>query len=235
MPVSEKTQGLLDQALKAIQQDAQHQLPSDTLKTIYQAFDDLGAETAKQAHNVLAVVMAKFALPYVEAAMRAHPDRFQEEIDNPDVSSPITWLASMEKIVRGELKSDDEAFMESAYIAGNSEESFPLKLKAETALSVLYYAMQVIDQGWPVVRRGINIRTKQEIVLRHDADETAAEMYAFVHDEVTEAMPVAEIRRTDPARYLTFWTWWLSEAVPYAWDYAEQHSTAPIAITFPAA
>ena len=235
MPVSEKMRGLLDQALSAIQQGTQHELPPDTLKTIYKAFDDLGAETAKQAHNVLAVVMAKLALPHVEAAMRAYPDLFQEAVDNADVSLPVIWLANMEKIVRGELKTDDEAFGENTFEAENSEDSFPLKLKAQTALSVLNYAIKVIDRGWPASRSGINIRTKEKIVLRFDADETAAELYALVHDEVTEAMPDDEQRRTDPARYLIFWTWWLSEAVLYAWNYAEQHSTAPIAITFPAA
>ena len=232
MPISEKTQGLLDQALKAIQQDAQHQLLPDTLKTIYKAFDDLGAETAKQAHNVLVVVMAKFAFLYIQPMLQGHGYLADPEDDNPVL--PHNWLNLMEKTVHDKLKTDDQAFQKVVYATGGDWEIiFSEKLKVQLAFNVIEYAAKVIDQGWPAGRSGINIRTKEKIVIRFDADETAAEMYALVHDEVTEAMPVAEIRRTDPARYLTFWTWWLSEAVPYAWDYAEQHSTAPIAIAFP--
>jgi len=234
MPISEKMKGLLDQALKAIQQDAQHQLPSDTLKTIYQAFDDLGAGTAKQAHNVLAVVMAKFAFLYIQPMLQGHGYLADPKDDEPAL--PHNWVTIMEKIVRGELTTDDQAFQKVVYATGGDWEIiFSEKLKVQLAFNVIEYAAKVIDQGWPASGSGINIRTKERIVIRCDADTTTAEMYALVHDEVTEAMPDDEQRRTDPARYLIFWTWWLSEAVPYAWDYAEQHSTAPIAIAFPAA
>ncbi len=177
--------------------------------------------------------MAKLALQYIQPAVLAI--KYYAELESGSLELPINWVNITEKVVRGELKTDDIAFGEVQQVTHQDWESvFPTKPKAQTAFSVIKYTVATVDQGWPAGRRGINIRTEEEIVIPYDANRTAAEMYALVHDDITKGMAMSEQWRTDPARALTFWTWWLTQAVPYAWDYAEKRSTEPITLAFPA-
>lgn len=222
MQIPDNLKFLINLLLMNIQSDPHHRLPVQKRQEIYAAF---GPKTDHQANCVrgwLAVITARHVLSIFEQAL-------------PDEDNPRKLIEMAETTLRGKLYVED-AIHEAAEgheIAGRlwgheeTEVTWNVYLAGTAAHRALEEAagmdhfkkMSWIRGGDSPDQGGQSVPFDQlpdEILAEQlgDAASAAAVAYAYDTDQL----------KCDSKKLLEFWYWWLTEAIPAAWNCIEANS-----------
>jgi len=227
LPLPEALQALVNTALAEMQADPGHRLSHQRRGQIYAALGPLTEDIGRKARGWLAVNTARRVLP-----------TFQEAF--PDDTLPQQLLDMAVSILqgRGDAAAADElqewGYNASGNAWGYDEAEVPWN--ADLAGSAAYHALkeargqpplQYLDRvfklgvvAWPSGEPVMEYPTPQpatqftdEDLCQNDASDTAAN--AAVAFACEAGGPTC-----DPDKLREFWTWWLMEAIPEAWETA---------------
>ncbi len=206
--------------LRKIQNDPDHRLPAQKREEIYEAFGPSTDRQASRARGRLAVITARQVLSIFEQAI-------------PDEDNPRKLIEMAEATLRGKLSVED-AIHEAAEgheIAGrlwgreDSEVSWNAYLAGTAAHRALEEAAGVDPfkkVSW--IRESDSVaQGEQTIPFDEIPDEKLAEQLGDAASAAAIAYAYdADQLMCDPKKLLDFWYWWLTEAIPAAWNWIEQ-------------
>lgn len=211
---------IVEQSLKEIHQNPEHRFEPKKRREIYDAFGLWEDVNVKRSRGQLAVITARYVLPIFEKGF-------------PEVDTPRKLIDMAEKVVLGELDVnfaireaangqevagrlwgyDEKAISLNATIAGNAAH----RALAEAA-GVDPFESKVKEvikwKGSRVEKMTIEDLTDEELAEKF-GDTASAAVVAFAYN--TEQL------KCDPQKFLEFWKWWLTQAIPSAWEIT-QHS-----------
>jgi hypothetical protein len=228
LPLPETLQALVNTALAEMQADPDHRLSHQRRGQIYDALGPLTEDISRNARGWLAVITARRVLPAFQAAF-------------PEDTLPQQLLDMAVSILQG--RGDEaaaEELQEWGYNAsgnawGYDEAEVPWN--ADLAGSAAYHALkeargqpplQYLDKvfklgavAWPPGEQITEYpeprpatQFTDEDLCQIDASDTAAN--AAVAFACEAGGPFC-----DPGKLREFWTWWLTEAIPEAWETAQ--------------
>ncbi len=228
LPLPETLQALVNTALADMQADPSHRLSHQRRSQIYDAMGPLTENIGRYARGWLAVITARRVLPIFQAAF-------------PEDTLPQQLLDMAVSILQGR---DDEAAAEelqewgynaSGNAWGYDEAEMPWN--ADLAGSATYHALkeargqpplQYLDKifalgvvAWPSGQqieeypeaRPATQFTDEDLCQLDSSDTAATAAVAFACEA---GGPVC-----NPDKLREFWTWWLAEALPEAWETAQ--------------
>ena len=227
LPLPEALQALVNTALAEMQADPAHRLSHQRRGQIYAALGPLTEDIGRKARGWLAVNTARRVLPTFQAAF-------------PDDTLPQRLLDMAVSVLqgRGDEAAADElqewGYNASGNAWGYDEAEVPWN--ADMAGSAAYHALkeargqpplQYLDRvfklgvvAWSSGKPVMEYPTPQpatrftdEDLCQNDASDTAA--VAAVAFACEAGGPTC-----DPDKLREFWTWWLMEAIPEAWETA---------------
>jgi Immunity protein Imm5 len=221
MEISPELQTLLEKAQTHIRRHPEDDLPLGYRQAIKMAlgpYYDIGknnlqspAAVGYKRRGVLAILTARYVQPIWQQVTPTE-DLSQEEIDR---GLPARTLLRAQKYLTGELT------------VGSAKEFYRFyNLIWQDVLSLMQ--TEDIDQTWPVgagwaalkALLGMRADFKFEIDLSR-TDESIRDIdardYEF-HAVVAYANGTPDWPNADQARRHQFWNWWLTEAIPIAWN-----------------
>ena len=226
-PIPEKLTALVTAALAEMQADPSHRLPYQRRREIYDAFgnDQIG----RDALGWLAIITARRVLPI-----------FQEAF--PEDTLPQELLGTAVGVLQGQVDEETvEEMQELGYNAagnvwGYDEDEMPWN--ADMAGGAAYHALKEARGQKPlqhldkVFSLGVVDLASGEMVTEHpqpmSGDQFADEELSQIDSSDTAAKAAvafacgAEGPHCGPEKLCVFWTWWLQEAIPEAWEAAHK-------------
>jgi len=203
---------IIDDALVAVRNHPEHRLGAKQRRTVYESFGPRNDPTANRARGWLAVLTAQHVLPIGERVSPNEniPRRLVEMAEGVLEGVIDPQVARRREIVEG-VDIQDWGYPEeapwNAFLAGKTGD----RALAETlGQDLLALSLVWVDTGAPG-ESGIPMEEWPDEKLAEDYGDTAsAAAVAFACD------PHSSTIRCDPDRFLEFWEWWLTEAVPMA-------------------
>lgn len=216
MQIPEDLKSLINLLLVKIRSDPSHHLQAQNRQEIYEAFGSRTDRRANSARGWLAVITARHVLSIFERTL-------------PDDTSPRRRIEMAEATLQGSLLVED-AIREAAEgheIAGrlwgheDSEVTWNAYLAGTAAYRALAEAAGVdpfkkiswilasesTDQGGQPIPFD---QLSDEKLAERLGDTASAAAVAYAYD--------ADQLECDPNKLLEFWSWWLEEAIPTAWN-----------------
>jgi len=207
---------IIDDALATVRNHPEHRLGAKQRRTVYESFGPRNDPTANRARGWLAVLTAQHVLPIGEQVFPDEdiPRRLVEMAEGVLEGAIDPQVAHRREIVEG-VDIQDWGYPEEApwnvFLAGKTGE----RALAETlgqdllALGLVWVDIDTPDES------GIPMEEWPDEKLAEDYGDTAsAAAVAFACDPHSPAI------KCDPDRFLDFWEWWLTEAIPTAWEKA---------------
>lgn len=199
-----------------IQSDPHHCLQAQKRQEIYEAFGPRTDRQATRARGWLAVITARHVLPIFEQAL-------------PEETNPRKLIEIAEATLRGNLRVE-EAIHEAAEgheIAGRlwGREEIEVTWNAYLAGTAAHRALAeaagvdpFMEISWiraseSPAQGGQPIPFDQlpdEKLAERLGDTASAAAVAYAYD--------ADQLKCDPNKLLEFWSWWLEDAIPAAWN-----------------
>ncbi|HEX2910496.1 MAG TPA: hypothetical protein VH186_06775 [Chloroflexia bacterium] len=199
-----------------------HLLPRDRLE-IYDAINEIDGTISSKFHKFLAIKTADFVLPI-----------WTELVPGDDLVPRIFEIAK--GLLNGSLSKEETAKDRNLfYLASGSEEYIVgIPQRARAVKEVVTLVLKIIFDINPITSELV------EQMARGFTDETMIELgttevatpavlaysgfdLGFSLTEDTEDMVSPEnIDTFEPEKRLEFWKWWLTEAIPQAWELAQQ-------------
>ena len=229
LPLPPALQTLVDTALAEMQTDPDHRLSHRRRGQIYDALGPLTEDSGRKARGWLAVMTAMRVLPIFQAAF-------------PEDTLPQQLLDMAVSMVqgRGDEAAADElqewGYNASGNAWGYDEAEMPWN--ADMAGSAAYHALKEA-RGQPplqhldkVFKLGVVAWPSGEQVTKYPNPQAATQFTDedMCQIENSDAAAVAAVAfacnaggpTCDPDKLREFWTWWLMEAIPEAWETAHR-------------
>jgi hypothetical protein len=217
MSLPTELQHSIDQALDAILNHPQHLLPSRHRRAIYNAFGAVETGNAEQARVRLAVMTARHVLPVwqhvwpsdslPQFALRTADDVLQGRVDaqtvEVEVSDASEVLEDLRNTREGQVHLD-------ALFAGQAAISALAKAFKLCSVVSAHLAARINDYNSYIAAEEIDILSWKILWVEENNDTALWAAAAF-------AGGISDIR-PDPAKQRAFWEWWLTEAIPIAWN-----------------
>jgi len=242
MPIPIHAQRLIARQLQAIRNDPEHRLrPIDRL-IIYESFGasiDLSGDIythllktgqlvwpyGQRSYAHLAILTAHHVLPIWEQAIPVLRDR--DETIPVELSQQM--LAIAERVLRGTIDpAEANGLLSTQFHTDvwllNQETTFEVWY----ACSACYHALSMVLGRKPFQLPNVDPSLTDEMLNGTTADVAAAAVKAYTainSDELDvgwskETVPSAI--RFDVKKRQDFWEWWLTEAIPAAWELAAE-------------
>jgi hypothetical protein len=224
MPVPPEVQKLLDSTLADISGDPRHQLMPVRRLPIYQALQTASAPgTSDRVRGWLALLAARRVLPQWQRAMPLYEDDDPDERGVEANKLAEHFLTRAESVLRRTVdlnvarKEDGDYW----YVVGNIEEEI-FDWREETD-GPLFYAFFALDAAYKALHEALGYEqlgrlkgweTRTDDTLPRFAGDAAASavIAASGGGDVVAGPPI------DPQKRLEFWEWWLTSAIPAAWE-----------------
>ncbi len=211
MTTSANLQTLVDQALIIVRAHPQHQLDWQLRRAMYTAFGEYTDLSVTRARGRLAILSAQKVYPIFHAAYL-------------DDDLPESLLRAAVGLLDGTVTQDEAAEIQDIgyHIFGNDLYD---ELNVQAAGYSAYKALMEV-RGWrdpfeQVVHGGVLNQsgervpfTDQELASLEAGDTAGTAAIAFAGNAESDALNVEKL--------LSFWEWWLIEAIPLAWDFDVQ-------------
>ncbi|MBN1312181.1 MAG: hypothetical protein JXB30_12245 [Anaerolineae bacterium] len=223
-----KVQLLVNEALAEMDADPQHRLAHQRRRQIYDAFKRLVHPPGQRACGWLAVITARRVLPL-----------FQQEY--PEDTLPQDLLDAAIGALQGSVDDEaaDDLQDEGYHASGNTwgYDEMEITWNADLAGRAAYHALKEARGQVPLSNLD-RIHTLGEVSfpsgefseypqpIRGD-QFTDEDLCGIESSDAAAAAAVAFACRPDgplcdPSKLREFWTWWLTEAVPEAWETAQE-------------
>ncbi len=232
MPIPTKLQQIVQDLRAEVLQDAHHNLFPNQRLPIY---DFIKASSVVKTRKWLAVLSAKFVLP-----------SWEREMPNWDLAQKTIELAQkvlLEELNAKEMPKKSTITSLIANLAG-----IECGRQADYAMEAAITALAEV-RGINLFKRISSLQIKQgipdEMISSLYVDTMSAAVCAYsgvsfdwkslpygnANDPVYMPKLIAHVRNTfdpkfDPNKRLEFWEWWLTEAIPHAWELAQQSSAS---------
>jgi hypothetical protein len=225
MPIPPEVQKLLNSALADMSVDPRHQLMPVRRLPIYQALQAASVPgTSDRVRGWLALLAARRVLPLWQRAMPLYEDDDPDERGVEANKLAEHFLARAEGVIRGTVDRDVARKEDSDYwyVVGNIElEIFEAREETD---GPFFYAFFALDAAYKALHEALGYeqlgRLKGwETRFACDAASSAV-IAASGGGDVVEGPPI------DPQKRLEFWEWWLTSAIPAAWE-AGQNGRMP--------
>ncbi len=220
-------QNLISIALAEMSSDLQHRLNPNRRRQIYDAFGETTDRTSQQTRGWLAVLTAERVLPI-----------FQQNF--PEDTLPKELLETTVGILKGGVNESiaddmqDQGYHASGNTWGYIEEEMPLN--ADLAATAAYHALLEARGRYPFrdlqsLRKRERIRTGDNIGEEYWIDRMDEDLVTVggIGDTAAFAAIASACRQDrlqcDPQELEQFWKWWLTVAIPLAWE-ASHNDTA---------
>jgi hypothetical protein len=235
MPLSTQLKTEIEVALTLIEQHPQHEYGPSKRKKLFQVWESLKGPVPDKAYRWLAIITAEKVLPFYSLELQPqaqalfdaqkptwseHEHEENQRSEQEVAAMPHTAVELAIQVMRGEAdagKASDYCASQH-YTIGNLEDFFLLpranfvNLAANDALGEaschgerVFYPLASVDKD----------STKTDLDWDYYRADTAAyAAAAWAYDADTDIL--------HPERLLEFWRWWLLEAIPRAWDIAQQ-------------
>lgn len=226
-PMPEKLTTLVTAALAEMRANPSHRLPYQHRREIYGAFEN--HQIGRDALGWLAVIAARRVLPIFQRAF-------------PDDALPQQLLDTAVGVLRGQVDEETvEEMQELGYNAaghvwGYDEDEMPWNV--DMAGGAAYHALKEARGQEPlqhldkIFNLGVVDLASGEMVAEYpqpiSGDQFADEELSQIgSSDVAAKAAVAfscgvEGPHCDPEKLCAFWTWWLKEAIPEAWETAHR-------------
>ena len=229
---------LTTSVLSAVQAHPQHQMHWQQRQAIYTAFDTATPSTGTQARIWLAIFTGEHVLPTFETTFAEVC--WEPPEDDGYAELPRHWIALARALVEG--RADPQSIAEYRHMSHTNMGCMQLDYGslALNAVAAAQAACRATGEALGVKpfrdihRHSLSRRGLGSYGDIHAADAVMATEWsdaqlAFVAGDVAAAAVIAfSCGRTsgasDPQKLLTFWTWWLSQAIPAAWAKANESS-----------
>lgn len=229
-------QHLIRTADWAVRAHSQHQMNWRQRHTIYTAFDTTTPSIGTQARIWLAILTAEYVLPIFEATFAEVC--FEPPEDDAYAELPRQWITLAHTIVEG--RSDPQSIAEYRHMAHTNMGCMQLDYGslARNMVAAAEAAYRATKEALGIVPfhdlhlYSISPRGFGSYGQIHDTDAVRATEWpdtrlAFLAGDVAAAAAIAfSCNRTslecDSGKLLTFWGWWLAEAIPTAWAKANE-------------
>lgn len=225
-------------------QDAHHNLLLKYRIPIYNALKvEDGINTIK-IRGWLAVLSAKLVLPVWEKEKpedtfsRTFIEQAEKFLLSRKTSDEFVENINPNSLAAGGLYVDLDVSMEALYAAEAAllalTEAQGISLYKEvTSIKHLQKLETEIEQGFPdEMLQGKYVDCASMAVCAYsgisfDWDTIAENIFDFIQDDkkMLEHINTTFHPNFDPAKRLEFWQWWLTEAIPQAWELAHQSSS----------
>jgi hypothetical protein len=213
MPIPTGLKKLTDDALNRMKASADHQIAPPILAEMHNAFGIPIDPIANRARGYVAILTAEHVLPIWKAHL-------------PNETTPDQVLVLAHEILMGNANIDEVYdFADHArYMLGNAVDNMDLDLgeysfQADFAGKTTHNALRYLIHLYCFTRK-ISLYGYRELEPEDLNDPwaetmiTAVQAYAGIdQDEYGEWSG-----KFDPVKCQTFWQWWLTEAIPAAWD-----------------
>ena len=242
-PLDDTIENLIKQATNMLGSTSNYHLPPFIRDQIYNCFEPQAKRRKTHPSAWLSLVAARYVLPILE-----------DELKKVYITSNPTWepgymLSVGEEVLMGNLKITSRLFAkisDRAYHASGSawgQDSFTFPWHAQLAGYAMDSTLGSISGSDPFYRlrcdrplRGVVVHGKKFCLDSSLTDDDltpympgasdaaclASKAYTLVNPEVD----LKPIYNADKRR--EFWMWWLTDAVPQAWDMAYWHTTKTI-------
>ena len=217
MPLPTELQHSIDQALEAILNHPQHLLSTRHRRAIYNAFGAVENRNAEQARVRLAVMTAWRVLPVWQRvwpsdslpqfALRTAGEVLQGIVDAQTVEVEVSDASDVLEDLRN--TREGQAHLDALF-AGQAAISALAKAFKLRSVVPARLAARINDYNSYMAAEEIDLLSWEILWVEENNDTALWAAAAF-------AGGIGDIR-PDPAKQGTFWEWWLTEAVPTAWN-----------------
>ena len=234
-------QHLIRTADSDVRAHPQHQMNWRQRQAIYTAFDTATPSAGPRARIWLAILTAEFVLPIFETTFAEVC--FEPPEDDAYAELPRQWITLARASVEG--RSDPQSIGEYRHMAHTNMGCMQLDY-GSVALNMVAAA----EAAYRATKEALGIVPFHDMHLYsvsprgfgsygqiHDADAVRATDWtdtrlALLAGDVAAAAAIAfACKRTslecDTEKLLTFWAWWLTEAIPTAWAKANELRQPP--------
>lgn len=197
----------LNQASQLLHSNTEYQIKPVTRLNIYAVFDLFEGKLARIWFTRLEILTAKRVLPI-----------WQEALPNNQLPEQILDLA--EQVLNGSLDFEiarNASALDELYqlLGGDLEDEVPatVEFAGEAAYCAFVNIRHQPFQNLLVDEKLTDDKFYSQ--LGGDAASSAVKAFAGV------LMDGYWVKKSDPQKRLEFWEWWLTEAIPQAWDLAQ--------------
>lgn len=217
MKLPKQTQKLIDHYLEEVRLDPQHNIKASDRFKLYESF---GPTFVDQVLGWLAVITVKKVL-YVW-------ERVKEQVDaDPNLlTTPQEIIETCEKLLSNSINIDSVRDNYSDYNTGLGIQHI-VTFDVANSYKAAYGALELIMFGSRIVNPSFKSNNGEVYDSNADFAERAIAAYASIDPNPPGDFWDAGISSLsfDLLRRLEFWQWWLTEAIPQAWELASQSST----------
>ncbi len=234
MPMPTETQQLIKQALTMVRNDLGHHLSPATRYDIYESFGDSRLLNYRYlefedfsilsfADNVLSwltILTVRHVMPIWEHFVLG------QKLDSRVLNAPTGMLKIAEGFLRKEI-SHDYAFGEfhETFYYGIDNYQKILDFRMYCIYMAAYDTMDVVLQGFNVEHPSLPPKDKlfsADFATRAMLANSISNEKSFsIHRKFDDESLIESGIEIDLSKRLEFWEWWLTEAIPQAWELAE--------------
>lgn len=219
MPLPVTLQELINNLLAKVRKHPEHQLmPVERYKLYRMLESELQAYIPHPILGRLSIITAKFVLPIWQQAMPLHPNENPSEDESASYDNLPEYLLELaEGLLTGRV--DIETAVRAAgdywYVMGNIGED-ELRPRGVASAIKAYYAgeaslmalNETLSGSMFDTIRGWESYTDDTLGYAHDSASAAVKAYSGTNPWTS----------VDFQKRLEFWEWWLTEALPIAWE-----------------
>lgn len=233
----------LKEALLYIHNNSKHQLPLRYRDAIYKLLGSRDNRFSNQVRGWIGIISARYVLPIILAKTSQRDSKTNKLL-------PEYVLETAEKTIRDDISMESEEYIaakdRAAYYSEYAwkEDERLFSPNANYAGSAIYCALLQVDGNIPI-NFPSNYETKdykrlsdfKHISLRDLTDSDIIDSYgspnvdsaffavkAYALANNNPELPIV-LHKFDPAKCQEFWQWWLTEAIPAAWEQASKQDT----------
>ena len=186
---------------------------------------------ADRAFGWLAVITAKKVLPTWESIVHKEV----QQLSTYSKNLVFIMLSQAESVLLGKVDAFTvfEKALHDEYYLGVANIEFNTNEKALWACYAVYDALCAIFLGTSALSHSLCINTEDQDTRRprcHDFAKMAVRAYSSIDEnQMLSRRRLEKIGQYkevsfDPQKRRDFWKWWLNEAIPQAWELAQQSS-----------